>query len=309
MRSRSRPAAEGYAGQVSALAPFTPVVRTWFERTFDAPTPAQEQGWPAIASGRHVLIQAPTGSGKTLAAFLWALDRARPGEGTQVLYVSPLKALNYDVERNLRGPLAGIGSELSVAVRTGDTPPKERAAMLKSPPDILITTPESLFLMLTSRAQETLGGVQVVIVDEVHAVAGSKRGAHLALSLERLERLVGEPIQRVGLSATQRPLEEIGRFVSGGRPIELVDAGTRKELDLKVVVPLDDMREPGEGGSIWPSIHPALLELVQEHRSTIVFVNNRRLAERLALRLNELAEKEIARAHHGSLAREQRIEV
>ena len=309
MRSRSTPAAEGYAGQVSALAPFTPVVRTWFERTFDAPTPAQEQGWPAIASGRHVLIQAPTGSGKTLAAFLWALDRARPGEGTQVLYVSPLKALNYDVERNLRGPLAGIGSELSVAVRTGDTPPKERAAMLRSPPDILITTPESLFLMLTSRAQETLGGVQVVIVDEVHAVAGSKRGAHLALSLERLERLVGEPIQRVGLSATQRPLEEIGRFVSGGRPIELVDAGTRKELDLKVVVPLDDMREPGEGGSIWPSIHPALLELVQEHRSTIVFVNNRRLAERLALRLNELAEKEIARAHHGSLAREQRIEV
>ena len=309
MRSRSRPPAEGYAGQVSALAPFTPAVRTWFERTFDGPTPAQEQGWPAIASGGHVLIQAPTGSGKTLAAFLWALDRARPGEGTQVLYVSPLKALNYDVERNLRGPLAGIGSELSVAVRTGDTPPKERAAMLKSPPDILITTPESLFLMLTSRARDTLGGVQVVIVDEVHAVAGSKRGAHLALSLERLERLVGEPVQRVGLSATQRPLEEIGRFVSGGRPIELVDAGTRKELDLRVVVPLDDMREPGEGGSIWPSIHPALLELVQEHRSTIVFVNNRRLAERLALRLNELAEKEIARAHHGSLAREQRVEV
>ena len=291
------------------LALFTPAVRTWFERTFDGPTPAQERGWPAIASGRHVLIQAPTGSGKTLAAFLWALDRARPGEGTQVLYVSPLKALNYDVERNLRGPLAGIGSELSVAVRTGDTPPKERAAMLKSPSDILITTPESLFLMLTSRARETLGGVQVVIVDEVHAVAGSKRGAHLALSLERLERLVGEPVQRVGLSATQRPLEEIGRFVSGGRPIELVDAGTRKELDLRVVVPLDDMREPGEGGSIWPSIHPALLELVQEHRSTIVFVNNRRLAERLALRLNELAEKEIARAHHGSLAREQRVEV
>jgi ATP-dependent Lhr-like helicase len=294
---------------VKALAPFSPDVRGWFERTFAAPTPAQEHGWPAIASGRHVLIQAPTGSGKTLAAFLWALDRARPGQGTQVLYVSPLKALNYDVERNLRGPLAGIGSELSVAVRTGDTPPKERAAMLKSPPNILITTPESLFLMLTSRAQETLRGVRVVIVDEVHAVAGSKRGAHLALSLERLERLVGQPIQRVGLSATQRPLEEIGRFVSGGRPIELVDAGTRKELDLRVVVPLEDMREPGEGGSIWPSIYPALLELVQAHRSTIVFVNNRRLAERLALRLNELAEKEIARAHHGSLAREQRIEV
>ncbi len=294
---------------MSALAPFSPAVRGWFERTFAGPTPAQEHGWPAIASEKHVLIQAPTGSGKTLAAFLWALDRARPGQGTQVLYVSPLKALNYDVERNLRGPLAGIGSELSVAVRTGDTPPKERAAMLKSPPDILITTPESLFLLLTSRARETLRSVTVVIVDEVHAVAGSKRGAHLALSLERLERLVGEPVQRIGLSATQRPLEEIGRFVSGGRPIELVDAGTRKELDLRVVVPLEDMREPGEGGSIWPSIYPALLELVLEHRSTIVFVNNRRLAERLALRLNELAEKEIARAHHGSLAREQRIEV
>jgi len=294
---------------MSALAPFSDPVRKWFEGTFAAPTPAQERGWPAIASGRHTLIQAPTGSGKTLAAFLWALDQARPGEGTQVLYVSPLKALNYDVERNLRGPLAGIGSKLTVAVRTGDTPAKERAAMLKTPPDILITTPESLFLMLTSRAVETLKTVRVVIVDEVHAVAGSKRGAHLALSLERLERITGEPFQRLGLSATQRPMDEIGRFVSGGRPIELVDAGRAKELDLRVVVPLDDMREPGEGGSIWPSIYPALLELVEAHRSTILFVNNRRLAERLALRLNELAEKEIARAHHGSLAREQRVEV
>jgi ATP-dependent Lhr-like helicase len=294
---------------VDALAPFSRPVREWFERTFDGPTPAQERGWPAIASGSHTLIQAPTGSGKTLAAFLWALDQAKPGKGTQVLYVSPLKALNYDVERNLRGPLAGIGSNLFVAVRTGDTPAKERAAMLKRPPDILITTPESLFLMLTSRARETLRPVRFVVVDEVHAVAGSKRGTHLALSLERLERLTGEPFQRVGLSATQRPMDEIGRFVSGGRPIELVDAGRAKELDLRVVVPLDDMREPGEGSSIWPSVYPALLELVEQHRSTIVFVNNRRLAERLALRLNELAEKEIARAHHGSLAREQRLEV
>jgi ATP-dependent helicase Lhr and Lhr-like helicase len=294
---------------VDALALFSPPVRHWFERTFDAPTPAQERGWPAIASGKHTLIQAPTGSGKTLAAFLWALDQARPGEGTQVLYVSPLKALNYDVERNLRGPLAGIGSKLAVAVRTGDTPAKERAAMLKHPPDILITTPESLFLMLTSRAREMLRNVRVVIIDEVHAVAGSKRGAHLALSLERLERLTAAPYQRIGLSATQRPMEEIGRFVSGDRPIELVDAGRSKELDLRVVVPLEDMREPGEGSSIWPSIYPALLELVLEHRSTILFVNNRRLAERLALRLNELAEREIARAHHGSLAREQRVEV
>jgi ATP-dependent helicase Lhr and Lhr-like helicase len=294
---------------VSPLAPFSPAVREWFERTFDAPTPAQELGWPAIASGKSVVIQAPTGSGKTLAAFLWALDQARPGEGTQVLYVSPLKALNYDVERNLRGPLAGIGSKLSVAVRTGDTPPKERAAMLRSAPDILITTPESLFLMLTSRARELLESVRVAIVDEVHAVAGSKRGAHLALSLERLERLTPEPLQRIGLSATQRPLAEIGRFVSGARPIELVDAGRAKQLDLSVVVPVEDLREPGEGNSIWPSIYPALLELVRAHRSTIVFVNNRRLAERLALRLNDLAEEDIARAHHGSLAREQRIEV
>jgi ATP-dependent Lhr-like helicase len=294
---------------VKPLAQFSPAVRSWFEQTFDAPTPAQAQGWPAIASGSHTLIQAPTGSGKTLAAFLWAIDQAKRGEGVQVLYVSPLKALNYDVERNLRGPLAGIGSPLEVAVRTGDTPPKERAAMQRKPPDILITTPESLFLILTSQAHEMLRTVRFLILDEVHAVAGTKRGAHLALSLERLERLVAEPVQRIALSATQRPLDEIGRFVSGGRPIQLVDAGTRKELDLHVVVPVDDMREPGEGNSIWPSIYPALLELVEAHRSTIVFVNNRRLAERLALRLNELAEREIARAHHGSLAREQRVEV
>jgi ATP-dependent helicase Lhr and Lhr-like helicase len=313
---------------VSVLELFTPATRAWFERAFQSPTPAQDAGWPAIASGEHTLIQAPTGSGKTLAAFLYGIDRLNeaPGEGLRLLYVSPLKALNYDVERNLRGPLAGLQSELTVAVRTGDTPQKERAAMLRKPPDILITTPESLFLLLTSQGREILGGVRTLILDEVHAVAGTKRGAHLALSVERLDRLVDEPVQRVGLSATQRPLEEIGRFVSGARPIRLVDAGTRKELDLRVVVPVEDMREPGAGAvqtdpllgtghegpastSIWPSIYPELLKLVEEHRSTIVFVNNRRLAERLALRLNELAEKEIARAHHGSLAREQRVEV
>src|SRR5881398_981045 len=296
---------------MSALDVFSPETRAWFERTFAEPTPAQALGWPAIAKGGHVLVQAPTGSGKTLAAFLYGIDRltSTPGDGLRVLYVSPLKALNYDVERNLRGPLAGLQSELRVAVRTGDTPQKERAAMLRKPPDILITTPESLFLLLTSRARETLRGVETVIVDEVHAVAGTKRGAHLALSLERLQRLAGEPVQRIGLSATQRPLEEIGRFVSGGREIELVDAGRAKELDLRVVVPLDDMREPEEQQSIWPSIYPEILELVRAHRSTIVFVNNRRLAERLALRLNDLAEEEIARAHHGSLAREQRVEV
>jgi ATP-dependent helicase Lhr and Lhr-like helicase len=320
---------------MNVLELFSPGTREWFERSFEAPTPAQEAGWPAIASGEHTLIQAPTGSGKTLAAFLYGIDRlneaqsssAEPRDGPRLLYVSPLKALNYDVERNLRGPLAGLQSELTVAVRTGDTPQKERAAMLRRPPDILITTPESLYLLLTSQGREILRSVRTLILDEVHAVAGTKRGAHLALSVERLDRLVGGPVQRVGLSATQRPIEEIGRFVSGARPIRIVDAGSRKELDLRVVVPVEDMREPGAGvapdpllgtggegvgtssSSIWPSIYPELLRLVEQHRSTIIFVNNRRLAERLALRLNELAEREIARAHHGSLAREQRVEV
>src|SRR5256884_1796546 len=310
---------------MDALAQFRPRTCEWCERTFAGPTPAQERGWPAIATGKHTLIQAPTGSGKSLAAFLYGIDRltAEPGAGLRLIYVSPLKALNYDIERNLRGPLAGLQSHLRIAVRTGDTPQKERAAMLREPPDILITTPESLFLLLASRARENLMGVRTLILDEVHAVAGTKRGAHLALSVERLERLVEQPFQRIGLSATQRPLEEIGRFVSGAREIELVDAGIAKELDLQGVGPIEDMREPGaqttsdllgtgsEGSqqSIWPSIYPELLRLVQEHRSTILFVNNRRLAERLALRLNELAEKEIARAHHGSLAREQRFEI
>ncbi len=314
------------------LAALSPKTREWFGRAFAGPTPAQRLGWPAIATGAHVLVQAPTGSGKTLAAFLVGIDRLdeTPGEGLRLLYVSPLKALNYDIERNLRGPLAGLESSLSVAVRTGDTPQRERQQMLRKPPDILITTPESLFLLLTSLGREMLRGVETLIVDEVHAVAGTKRGSHLALSLERLELLVAKPFQRIGLSATQRPLVEIGRFVAGtGREITLVDAGTRKELDLEVVVPVEDMRElqstaslsvpvladgvemgPGvevASRSIWPSIYPALLELVEAHRSTIVFVNNRRLAERLALRLNELAGRELARAHHGSLAREQRV--
>src|SRR6266581_3797987 len=300
------------------LALFSPETRAWFQQAFREPTPAQRLGWPAIASGNHTLIQAPTGSGKTLAAFLYGIDRLNrePGRGLRLIYVSPLKALNYDIERNLRGPLAGLQSQLRVGVRTGDTPQKERAAMLREPPDILITTPESLFLLLTSRARENMKNVETLILDEVHAVAGTKRGSHLALSVERLERLVEQPFQRIGLSATQRPLEEIGRFVSGARAIQLVDAGIAKQLDLQVVVPLEDMREPGtdskpadllgtgsEGSqqSIWPSIYPELLRLVEQHRSTILFVNNRRLAERLALRLNELAEKEIARAHHGSL--------
>jgi ATP-dependent Lhr-like helicase len=359
------------------LSTFSPRVREWFEQAFDAPTPAQSQAWPAIAAGENVLLSAPTGSGKTLAAFLWALDRlsSEPRaekQGTRVVYISPLKALAYDIERNLRTPLRGIGAEeVSVGVRTGDTPQRERAAMARRPPDILITTPESLYLILTSNAREMLSGVEAVIVDEIHAVAASKRGSHLALTLERLERQSGRAVQRIGLSATQSPLAEIGRYLVGPRrEVTIVDAGHRKELDLRIEVPVESMSEPGgaaapnrdplepvEGGessrtSIWPAIYPELLELVQAHNSTIVFVNNRRSAERVALRLNELAGKqqaeieeraasggagsraagtaadaqpagpsdtpaapgpvaplEIARAHHGSLAREERTKV
>src|SRR5579859_7041424 len=316
------------------MSAFSERTRTWFEQAFAAPTAAQEQAWPAIASGEHVLISAPTGSGKTLAAFLWAIDRlaGRParsdGEGGAIglVYVSPLKALSYDIDRNLRAPLRGIGAELTVAVRTGDTPQRERQAMLRQPPDILITTPESLFLMLTGRAQALFAGTRWCIVDEIHAVASTKRGAHLALTLERLSQAAGRDVQRIGLSATQNPLEEVGRFMVGpGRNCRIVDTGVRKELDLEIQVPVESMVEPEStpapeldpllGGSeatrrsIWPAIYPQLLELVQAHRSTILFVNNRRAAERLALRLNDLAEADIARAHHGSLAREERTVV
>jgi ATP-dependent Lhr-like helicase len=309
------------------LSAFTPPVRDWFERAFEAPTPAQAKAWPAIATGDHVLLSAPTGSGKTLAAFLWALDNLsrEPAAHTRLVYVSPLKALAYDIDRNLRAPLRGIGADLSVAIRTGDTPQRERAAMRRRPPDILITTPESLYLILTSQAREMLRGVESIIVDEIHAVASSKRGAHLALTLERLSELSDRDPQRIGLSATQNPLEEVGRFMVGPRrSVTVVDAGVRKPLDLKIQVPVESMVEPDQTPtpeladaqrgdvtrqSIWPAIYPELLKLVREHRSTIVFVNNRRSAERLALRLNELAEEEIARAHHGSLAREERTVV
>jgi ATP-dependent Lhr-like helicase len=312
------------------LSQFTPRVRTWFEGAFTDPTPAQAQAWPAIASGEHVLISAPTGSGKTLAAFLWAIDRLvsePPSEQRQIglVYVSPLKALSYDIDRNLRAPIRGIGAPLKVAVRTGDTPQRERQAMLREPPDILITTPESLYLMLTGRAQELFAGTRWCIVDEIHAVAATKRGAHLALTLERLVGAAGREVQRIGLSATQKPLEEIGRFLVGpSRSCRVVDTGVRKQLDLEIRVPVESMVEPDEAGlvdldplqggestrrSIWPAIYPELLELIRSHRSTIVFVNNRRGAERLAVRLNELAGAEIARAHHGSLAREERTVV
>ena len=317
------------------LAAFSPAVRDWFGAAFAEPTPAQAQAWPAIATGEHVLISAPTGSGKTLAAFLWAIDRlAAQGQGdvpaadrrTRLVYISPLKALSYDIERNLRAPLRGIGADLRVAIRTGDTPQRERQAMLREPPDILITTPESLYLMLTSRAQEMLAGAEWCIVDEIHAVASTKRGAHLALTLERLSQKAGRDVQRIGLSATQNPLEEVARFMVGPRrTCRIVDTGVRKQLDLRIHVPVESMVEPDAGASgqdldpllggegtrrsIWPAIYPELLELVRAHRSTILFVNARRGAERLALRLNELAGEEIARAHHGSLAREERVVV
>ncbi|HYP56056.1 MAG TPA: DEAD/DEAH box helicase [Solirubrobacterales bacterium] len=314
--------------ETDPLAPFSAPVRRWFEASFAGPTPAQAGGWKAISGGSNALICAPTGSGKTLAAFLWGIDRlsrrsgGAPGgggreaeqpPGVKLVYVSPLKALSYDIERNLRAPLRGIGAEISVGLRTGDTSQAERRAMRKNPPDILITTPESLYLILSSEARQILTGVEAVIVDEIHAVAQSKRGAHLALTLERLEDLSeAEQIQRIGLSATQRPLERIAKFLVGPkRDCEIVDAGVAKELDLEIVVPVEDMSEPGapnfptEDGvpadgepnahvrSIWPAIDPELLKLVQEHTSTIVFVNNRRAAERIAKRLNELAWDEL----------------
>ena len=323
------------------LSAFTPQVRDWFQRAFAEPTEAQRQAWPAIAAGEHVLLSAPTGSGKTLAAFLWGIDRLASDplpEGerrTRIVYVSPLKALAYDVDRNLVTPIRGVGADITVGVRTGDTPQRERTQMRRRPPDILITTPESLYLMLTSGARETLTGVEAVIVDEIHAVAGTKRGSHLALTLERLaaNQQGGRDPQRIGLSATQNPLEEIGRFLVGPqRAVRVLDAGMRKPLDLKIHVPVESMTQPEQGAgnlpqpdhvqgseatrrSIWPAIYPELLRLVEEHTSTIVFVNNRRGAERLALRLNELANaglpddaprRDIARAHHGSLSREER---
>src|SRR5688572_1932848 len=334
-----------------ALDAFSLPVRDWFAASFPAPTPAQERAWPAIASGDHGLLLAPTGSAKTLAAFLSGLDRLAaedppPGVRTRLLYVSPLRALAFDIERNLRAPLQGIalaaerlGTPIrvpTVGLRAGATPARDRAALARHPPDVLITTPESLYLMLTSQARSTLVDVRWVIIDEIHALAGTKRGAHLAVSLERLEQITKRPPQRIGLSATQRPLEEIARFLGGRaddgavRPVTIVDAGIAKPLDVEVVVPVEDMARLGEvlddpldplagpggpvaGGapraSIWPAVHPRLLELIQSHHTTLVFVNNRRLAERLAARLNDLAEEELVKAHHGSLAREQRLQI
>jgi len=383
------------------MLPFSPATRRWFAQHFSGPTEAQSQGWPVIAAGRHVLITAPTGSGKTLAAFLWAIDRLMRSEGTpsnrcldtcpsildtplhqaetkreaqtprtEVLYVSPLKALVYDIERNLRAPLAGIARAAEaigapaplprVAIRTGDTPARERQRQLKEPAEILVTTPESLYLLLGSRAAATLRGVHTVIVDEVHALAATKRGAHLALSLERLAVACEIDPQRIGLSATMQPLGEAAAWLGGDRSVEIVDAAAPPRLDLSVSVPVPDMerppRPPGpepEGGAIlgelyrreltpdaersaerglWSAIHPALLDEIETHRSTILFVNSRGLCERLSRRLNELAAERVAaaaglddeeggglepaapapeqvRAHHGSVSHDQRREI
>jgi ATP-dependent Lhr-like helicase len=325
------------------LGRFHPATRRWFEAAFPRPTRVQVEGWRPIAAGENALLLAPTGSGKTLAAFLWCVDRLgrRPpgsGGGVRVVYVSPLKALAYDVERNLRVPLDGIrraAQELGetfalpeVAVRTGDTPAAERRRMLRRPAEILVTTPESLYLMLGSGARETLRLVDTVIVDEIHALAPTKRGAHLALSLERLAALTGRDPQRIGLSATQRPLDEIGRFLGGsGRPVTLVDASEPPAIDLTIEVPVDEMENPradkvveresdevGAPTGIWAAIHPRLVELVRAHRSTIIFANSRRLCERLAQGINDIAgaqggQQPLVRAHHGSVAREQREEI
>ncbi len=314
------------------LAPFAQATRTWFANSFAAPTPVQARGWASIAGGAHTLMLAPTGSGKTLAAFLWCLDRLtrETKPGTQIVYVSPIKALAYDVERNLRAPLAGLqalgaGQRIQVDVRTGDTPAKERERQRKQPGEILITTPESLYLILAGRSRERLRGVETVIVDEIHALAPTKRGVHLALTLERLAHLVAsagnpEP-QRIGLSATQRPLIEVARYLGGDRPVEIVDASAKPALDLALVVPAVDMDSPGtesrDGGGMWPLIYKELLDAILAHRSTIVFCNSRRLAERTAQQLTELAVSrgvapagvELVRAHHGSVARHQRVEI
>jgi ATP-dependent Lhr-like helicase len=350
------------------LARFSPATRSWFLRAFAAPTAAQQGTWDALAEEKDVLVVAPTGSGKTLAAFLSALDGlaskpppAEPRKRARVLYISPLKALGVDVERNLRAPLSGIrqeavrmglpGPEIRVAVRSGDTSPAERRAIATRPPDILITTPESLFLMLTSAAREALTGVETVIIDEVHAVAGTKRGAHLALSLERLDALLHRPARRIGLSATVRPVQEVARFLSPRRGVEIVQPPSEKKFDLSVLVPVEDMSRLGEvpnvasesatdartTSSIWPHVEEKIADLIEEHRSTIVFTNGRRTAERLSNRLNEIAYERstglrlpedhgpaemmgtasatpgapplLARTHHGSISKEQRAQV
>jgi ATP-dependent Lhr-like helicase len=309
----------------SPLQKFHPIVRDWFRETLGKPSAPQAKGWPAIATGDDTLILAPTGTGKTLAAFLWELNQLivdgleEPlGNAVQILYISPLKALNNDVQRNLEAPLAQLAArfldagerfpEIRVAVRTGDTPAAARARMLRKAPHILITTPESLHIMLTStRARGIFSGVRAVIVDEIHAIAGTKRGSHLALTLERLTEVADDRPQRIGLSATQRPLEEIARFLSGSGPTtRIVDCGLVKKMTTTVESPVDDLnRIPG--GTIWPSVAPHVLKHIRESRTTLVFVNNRAQAEKMAVRINTLAGEELALPYHGSLSKERRL--
>ncbi len=302
------------------LAPFHPVVRRWFEARFGEATDPQREGWPAIREGRNVLIAAPTGFGKTLAAFLAAIDSLiRQGsdlpDATQVLYVSPLRALSNDVRKNLEAPLSEIRTmddgvpDVRVLVRTGDTPSRERAAMLRRPPHILVTTPESLYLMLTSEGgRGLLRTVRTVIVDEIHALVRDKRGSHLSLSLERLEALVGVPLQRIGLSATQKPLEAVGRFLTGtGRDCTLVDTGTFRKLDLGIEVPPSPLSTVCSHEQ-WEEIYARIAELVREHQTTLIFVNTRKMAERIAGQLTRLLGEDAVTSHHGSLSRERRLD-
>ncbi|HKQ30688.1 MAG TPA: DEAD/DEAH box helicase, partial [Burkholderiales bacterium] len=326
-----RTCAAWYSNHVSADR-FHPAVTAWFERSFSASTAPQRDAWPAIVAGRHTLIAAPTGSGKTLAAFLAAIDSlVRQGldgtlrDETQVVYVSPLKALSNDIEKNLQQPLAGIRSELKrldlpdvdirVQVRTGDTTPADRAAMRRQPPHILVTTPESLYLLLTSESgRAMLDDTRTVIVDEIHAIAGTKRGSHLALSLERLNALAGRRVARIGLSATQKPIEDMARFLVGAEvktdgtaDCVIVDSGHVRNRDLALELPGSPL-EAVMPAEVWDQLYDRLAQLIREHRTTLVFVNTRRLAERVARYLSERIGKEHITSHHGSMAKESRLD-